>query len=176
MVEAVITDLPTASQDIVHTQFPEVERTYQLARGNTIRMFYVVDGRTTPRSRYIMQRHLNRELRENEVVHHINGNGLDDRIENLRVMSRKEHSALHSSMAPRSKYNLIHTDTLPSGGCVIKKMVGKYGPYLYYVKRINGRQYWKYLGKASSALARRAGNCLAVGKSVDAVGKPMEGE
>jgi hypothetical protein len=37
-------------------------------------------------------------------------------------------------------------------GCIINKMVGKCGPYRYYVKRINGRQHWKYLGKAGPQL------------------------
>jgi hypothetical protein len=37
-------------------------------------------------------------------------------------------------------------------GCIINKMVGKCGPYRYYVKRINGRQHWKYLGKAGQQL------------------------
>jgi len=43
-----------------------------------------------------------------------------------------------------------------NGGCIVEKMVGKYGPYLYYVKRINGKQHWKYLGKVGSARAQAA--------------------
>lgn len=45
--------------------------------------------------RRIMEEHLGRKLREDEVVHHLNGIKTDNRIENLRVMSRKEHSAMH---------------------------------------------------------------------------------
>ena len=45
--------------------------------------------------RKIMERHLGRMLRKDEVVHHINGNPLDNRIENLQVMTQPEHVKLH---------------------------------------------------------------------------------
>jgi endogenous inhibitor of DNA gyrase (YacG/DUF329 family) len=45
--------------------------------------------------RYIMEQHLGRKLGCNEVVHHINGNPVDNRLENLELMTRSEHMALH---------------------------------------------------------------------------------
>ena len=45
--------------------------------------------------RLIAQRMLGRLIEKNEVVHHKNGNKLDNREENLQVMSRSEHEILH---------------------------------------------------------------------------------
>jgi len=45
--------------------------------------------------RYIMEQYLGRKLKKEEVVHHINGDSLDNRIENLKVMTVGEHSKLH---------------------------------------------------------------------------------
>ena len=45
--------------------------------------------------RYIMQEHLGRILDRKEVVHHINENKRDNRIENLQVVSSEEHRKLH---------------------------------------------------------------------------------
>ena len=54
-----------------------------------------VNGRHTYKHKIIMEKHLGRKLRKNEVVHHINKNKLDNRIENLKVMTILEHQRIH---------------------------------------------------------------------------------
>lgn len=45
--------------------------------------------------RIIMEEYLGRKLLSSEIIHHIDGNKLNNDINNLKVMSRKEHSILH---------------------------------------------------------------------------------
>lgn len=50
-----------------------------------------VEGIRKYEHRHIMEQHLGRSLATAEHVHHINGNKLDNRLENLLVMDGKEH-------------------------------------------------------------------------------------
>jgi hypothetical protein len=50
--------------------------------------------------RLVMENHLCRPLEPWEVVHHIDGNPLNNNIENLQVMSRSEHLVLHLREMP----------------------------------------------------------------------------
>jgi len=50
--------------------------------------------------RRVMEDYLGRKLGRFELVHHINGDKSDNRIENLLIMSPKEHSGHHNQKHP----------------------------------------------------------------------------
>lgn len=59
------------------------------------RKIHIGRSRYRREHRVFMEQYLGRKLDINEVVHHINGDKLDNRIENLKVMSKQEHDSLH---------------------------------------------------------------------------------
>ena len=73
-----------------------------------------ISGKRIDEHRKIMSDFLGRKLKRNEVVHHINGDKKDNRIENLVVLSISEHSRLHNkgktlSQETKNKIKVAHT-------------------------------------------------------------------
>jgi len=85
-----------------------------------------VNGKRWPEHRFIMHKHVGRDLLENEVVHHINGDRADNRIENLQLMTNSEHSKEHYKRGDIPKIGGV-TSTSFKKGCDSKRYVWNKG-------------------------------------------------
>jgi len=95
-----------------------------------------IDGRQVKEHRYVMEKHLHRELSNNEVCHHINGIKDDNRLSNLIVMSREEHAG---------KLTLYEARTIKQSEANTETLAGKYGVSLSTIRNIRSGKTWSRL-------------------------------
>lgn len=94
--------------------------------------------------RYVMSLHIGRVLEKNEVVHHINGDRLDNEIENLKILSPGEHAVLHRP----PKYIDLQCDQCGNG---FRRRPGRINGKLHFCSKVCSGRYY------SQALPRGAG-------------------
>lgn len=70
---------------------------------NEGRKMVLVDGKYVFEYRLIVETALGRPLRQDEVVHHKNGDPHDNRLENLVVTTQPEHMKIHNATRPRQR-------------------------------------------------------------------------
>ncbi len=64
---------------------------------------HYVDGKQEAISRIIMGEQIGRKLTSGELVHHINKDTRDNRIENLMVVTRGQHKKIHDSIGMKTR-------------------------------------------------------------------------
>lgn len=61
------------------------------------------DGKYVAEHRLVIEKNIKRYLTNKEIVHHINGNKLDNNIKNLVLITRQKHGSIHNTSRIFSK-------------------------------------------------------------------------
>lgn len=108
----------------------------------------IANGKSKLRSHVVWHEHTRHWPQWPEVIHHIDGDILNDDFGNLYLTSISEHGKMHhfgKSVSEETRTKM--SEARQGGGCIVDKMVGKWGPYRYLVTKHKGKQTWKYLGR-----------------------------
>lgn len=75
----------------------------------------IINGKNLQSSRYTWEQYYGKKIPKGYVIHHINGNKQDDRIENLECMSYLKHNGIHAH-SPWNEGIKINRTTHPNMG------------------------------------------------------------
>lgn len=95
--------------------------------------------------RVVMEAHIGRRLSSDEVVHHINGNGKDNRLENLVVLTRAQHSKEHDHGYRKklSRLDVANIREALASGVSYAALAARHGITKQHVGRIDRREAWR---------------------------------
>ena len=113
------------------------------------------DGKTRPFALHrLVAEAFIRKLRSNEVIDHINGDKLDNRVENLRIVTRSENTAsFHDRNRGRGKHGFALTekdvseikDLLGGGNFTQREIAEKFSVTQSTISAIKMGRIWKHL-------------------------------
>lgn len=104
-----------------------------------------------PKARWLMEQHLGRRLAHTEHVHHINGDPMDDRIENLEILPEGSHHAHHTGSGMAHRQAKLSDDqvrdirTRARNGEEQRPIAKAFGVHQSTVWSIVNRDTWKHL-------------------------------
>lgn len=84
--------------------------------------YITINGKTVREHRYIMEQHLRRKLSPKEVVHHKDGNGRNNDIDNLIVLPYNQHCKQERRKRPSDKLAIEDIKTIRK---MLKDNIGK---------------------------------------------------
>lgn len=90
--------------------------------------------------RIVIENHIGRQLEDHEVIHHLNGDRKDNRVDNLILMTNSEHTTIHNLM----KGSLVCELRCPTCGKVFVRerrqtYLAKGGTRAFCSRQCNGR-------------------------------------
>lgn len=63
----------------------------------------VVNGERKKEHRHVVEKNIGRPLKKTEHIHHLNGNKLDNSLENLKIVTQEEHSQFHPNKSSKRR-------------------------------------------------------------------------